>query len=50
MEDCINNQHKFTVVEILKWLEQQDSFGDVFYNLSEKKIIEANETEEENEV
>ena len=37
----------FTIEEIRKYILSQDSLGDVLYNLTEEKIIEANEPEEE---
>lgn len=33
---------KFTIEEIKKYIESQDSMGDMLYNLSEDNIIEAN--------
>lgn len=36
----------FTIDEIRKYILSQDSLGDVLYNLSSSKIIEANEPEE----
>lgn len=38
---------KFTIEEIRKYLQSQDSFGDIFYNLSEEAIIKANQPKEE---
>lgn len=35
---------KFTIDEIRKYIESQDSMGDILYNLSVKKINEANES------
>lgn len=35
---------KFTLKEIENYLKSQDSFGDMFYNLSEKNIKKANKT------
>jgi hypothetical protein len=40
-------QNTFTIPEIRKYILSQDSLGDVLYNLSASKIIEANEEEEE---
>ena len=40
-------QNTFTIDEIRKYILSQDSLGDVLYNLSASKIIEANEEEEE---
>ena len=37
----------FTIDEIKKYILSQDSLGDVLYNLSVSKILEANEPEEE---
>ena len=34
----------FTIQEIQNYLKQQDSFGDVMYNLSEENITKANKT------
>ena len=34
---------KFTIQEIKAYLNTQDSFGDIFYNLTEENIIKANE-------
>ena len=39
----------FTIEEIRKYILSQDSLGDVLYNLSVSKILEANEPEEEEE-
>jgi hypothetical protein len=33
----------FTVEQIRKYIESQDSMGDALYNLSEKSVLEANE-------
>jgi hypothetical protein len=35
-------EEKFTIEEIRTYLEQQDSFGDIFYNLSAANIKAAN--------
>jgi hypothetical protein len=40
-------QNTFTIDEIRKYILSQDSMGDILYNLSVSKIIEANEPEEE---
>ena len=40
-------QHTFTIDEIRKYILSQDSLGDVLYNLSVSKILEANEPEED---
>ena len=40
-------QETFTIEEIRKYILSQDSLGDVLYNLSVSKIIEANEPEED---
>jgi hypothetical protein len=40
-------QNTFTIDEIKKYILSQDSLGDVLYNLSVSKILEANEPEEE---
>jgi hypothetical protein len=40
-------QNTFTIDEIRKYILSQDSLGDVLYNLSSSKIIEANEEEED---
>jgi hypothetical protein len=42
-----NMQNTFTIDEIRKYILSQDSRGDILYNLSASKIIEANEEEEE---
>jgi hypothetical protein len=42
-------QNTFTIDEIRKYILSQDSLGDVLYNLSASKILEANEPEEEEE-
>jgi len=42
-------QNTFTIDEIRKYILSQDSFGDVLYNLSVSKILEANEPEEDDE-
>ena len=42
-------QNTFTIEEIRKYILSQDSLGDVLYNLSASKILEANEPEEEEE-
>ena len=42
-------QNTFTIDEIRKYILSQDSLGDVLYNLSVSKIIEANIPEEEDE-
>jgi len=39
-------QNTFTIDEIRKYILSQDSMGDILYNLSASKIIEANEPEE----
>lgn len=36
----------YTIDQIRNYLKKQDSFGDIFYNLSEKNIDKANEPEE----
>lgn len=40
-------QNTFTIDEIRKYILSQDSLGDVLYNLSVSKILEANEPEED---
>ncbi len=40
-------QNTFTIDEIRKYILSQDSLGDILYNLSVSKILEANEPEEE---
>lgn len=40
-------QNTFTIDEIRKYILSQDSLGDVLYNLSSSKILEANESEDE---
>ncbi len=35
---------QFTIEEIRNYLKQQDSLGDVMYNLSEENITKANKT------
>ena len=40
-------QNTFNIDEIRKYILSQDSLGDVLYNLSSSKILEANEPEEE---
>ena len=42
-------QNTFTIDEIRKYILSQDSLGDVLYNLSASKIIEANEPEKYDE-
>jgi hypothetical protein len=42
-------QNTFTIDEIRKYILSQDSMGDILYNLSVSKILEANEPEEEEE-
>jgi hypothetical protein len=42
-------QNTFTIDEIRKYIISQDSLGDVLYNLSVSKILEANEPEEDDE-
>ena len=39
-------QNTFTIDEIRKYILSQDSLGDVLYNLSVSKILEANEPED----
>jgi hypothetical protein len=39
-------QNTFTIDEIRKYILSQDSLGDVLYNLSSSKILEANEPDE----
>lgn len=36
----------YTIEQIKKYLQSQDSFGDIFYNLSEENIDKANEESE----
>jgi hypothetical protein len=38
-------QNTFNIDEIRKYILSQDSLGDVLYNLSSSKILEANEPE-----
>jgi hypothetical protein len=40
-------ERKFTIKEIRNYLESQDSFGDIFYNLNERNILKANEEVED---
>ena len=42
-------QNTFTIDEIRKYILSQESMGDILYNLSVSKILEANEPEEEEE-
>lgn len=42
-------QNTFNIEEIRKYILSQDSLGDVLYNLSVSKILEANEPEEDDE-
>lgn len=42
-----NMQNTFTIDEIRKYIISQDSLGDVLYNLSSSKIIEANEPDDD---
>jgi len=42
-------QNTFNIDEIRKYILSQDSLGDVLYNLSVSKILEANEPEEDDE-
>jgi len=44
-----NMQNTFTIDEIRKYILSQDSLGDVLYNLSVSKILEANEPEEDDD-
>lgn len=37
------DEPKFTVAEIRRFIEQQDSLGDVLYNCTAEKIIKAQE-------
>jgi hypothetical protein len=39
-------QNTFTIEEIRKYILSQDSMGDILYNLSVSKILEANEPED----
>jgi len=39
----------FTIEEIKSYILSQDSLGDVLYNLTEEKIIKANQLIEEDE-
>jgi hypothetical protein len=39
-------QNTFTIDEIRKYILSQDSMGDILYNLSVSKILEANKPEE----
>jgi hypothetical protein len=38
-------RNTFTIDEIRQYILSQDSLGDVLYNLSVSKILQANETE-----
>jgi hypothetical protein len=40
-------RNTFTIDEIRKYILSQDNLGDVLYNLSVSKILEANQPEEE---
>jgi hypothetical protein len=40
-------QNTFTIDEIRKYILSQDRLGDVLYNLSSSKILEANEEYED---
>jgi hypothetical protein len=40
-------ENTFTIDEIRKYILSQDSLGDVLYNLSSSKILEANEEEDD---
>ena len=40
-------QNTFNIDEIRKYILSQDSLGDVLYNLSSSKILEANEEEDD---
>ena len=42
-------QNTFNIDEIRKYILSQDSLGDVLYNLSVSKILEANEPEEDDD-
>jgi len=42
-------QNTFTIDEIRKYILSQDSMGDILYNLSVSKILEANEPEEDDD-
>ena len=39
----MEEQKKFTIAEIKKYLQSQDSFGDALYNLKAENIVKANE-------
>jgi hypothetical protein len=41
-------EEKFTIAEFKKYIESQDSFGDVHYYLNAENIRKANEPKEEN--
>ena len=43
-------EERFTIEEIRKYIESQDSMGDILYNLSREKIIEVNGIVENNVV
>ena len=42
-------EERFTISEIKKYLESQDSLGDIYYYLNADNIREANEPDEEEE-
>ena len=42
-------QNTFNIDEIRKYILSQDSIGDILYNLSVSKILEANEPDEDEE-
>ena len=40
----------FTIEQIRVYLQSQDSLGDIYYNLSEQSILEANEPSNEDQL
>jgi len=47
LNETKEEEKTFTIEEVRKYLKSQNSFGDIFYNLSKNSIIKANEIEEE---
>jgi hypothetical protein len=43
-------QTTFTIEEIRNYINSQDSYGDVAYNLNEQSIINANQPRDEDEI
>jgi len=45
----LDNQKKFTIDEFKNYLKNQDSLGDIYYNLSVENVLKANKKEKGNE-